>query len=173
MKPERLNKFLFDRTLELMKPNSLVLEFGCVRDSNPKAKETDGWSTLRWLEANQRTFTVDRDEKAFEVCKEVIGEYSEVGRWTKVICDLKDIPSFAKEFPYGYVDLLYVDAADGEVLTTAVESTMALMSEKSLVLIDDIDGTDRGELLPPILLRNGYKLEAQTSRQLLYRRDSQ
>lgn len=180
MKPERLNKFLFKEALSLLEPESVIVELGTIRDSNPKAEKTDGWSTLQWLrdEGRHSVTSIDKNRKAVSICKGVVyREFPELENAfvTRFWPINQEAEHFLQFLPHNVnkhyllpISLLYMDAPVGQDAVDCLETAFPLMSKKSLVLIDDIDGTDRGELLPPLLLREGYELGPNNSRQQLW-----
>lgn len=177
MKPEKKNNFLFKEALELLKPGSMIVELGTLRDANPKAEFTDGWSTLRWLEPQLHyIWTVDNDSKSLHALHTVINDKLGIEYDAYLREYFKSVTSDAHVFLRETwpkidedIDLLYIDAPIGEDSINCFDEADYWMEKGALVLVDDVEEnyTQRKELLIPHILSSGYEELLNNGRQSL------
>jgi len=163
MKVEKENKFLFKETLALLKPESTIVELGTIRDSNPKAEFTDGWSTLQWYLAGHEVHSIDTDFRALKICELTLR--LETTPRTKLpvfpyLVHCNALAFLREMWPKldAPIDLLYIDAPIGQEAADCFMLADKWIQEGGLVLVDDIEEnhTQRKELLLPAILEAGY-----------------
>lgn len=163
----RWGKFLFKEAIaEYQKREGhTIVEIGTIRDTNPLAKDTDGWATFAWV-GHGVIHCVDTDPKAIEIASRMVEgpDYYQM-----------DGIEFLKLFE-DPIDLLYLDGPDADKGGQQIALQMfnaAGMSKRGLILIDDCDhaprweGRGKGELVIPVALEQGWEILADNERQVL------
>jgi len=146
----------FDKTIELGKERDakLVLEIGGIR--NPDGQVGDGHSTIIWCDNFERVISVDIDENATKLTKELTNNRAEA--------ITSDAIEFIKNF-HEKIDILYLDAWDvgtenfAENHLEFFKLAEKNLHDKSLVLIDDVALNDmgKGKLVIPYMQSKGWK----------------
>lgn len=114
-----------------------ICETGCLRDQNPTAMMTDGWSTIyfaRYVKdhAGSKLTTIELDRTNLGYCLLTLGRYGYTdgvslvhGESIATITDMKEHP-----------DMFYLDACDG-VEHGLAEFKAALAHNPKLIIMDD------------------------------------
>jgi hypothetical protein len=175
----RHNKFLFDSALKLL-TTGLIVEIGCIRDTQLKAKQADGWSTLRWLEhwvATKKNPIVSVDINEFAILKSRVMLTTHSEHHAEVTFITADGCVFLANCVPNSIGLLYLDGPDpnedGQRLCkTMLEEALPALTPDALILIDDCDFTDngKGRYAIPFALEVGFKVIENNTRQQLLRR---
>jgi len=116
-----------------------IVETGCLRDTNPSAWITDGWSTFyfaKWIKAHPESkFTsIELAPEAIEKCKTFLqshglAEYVQFvnGSSAEEILDLSDA-----------ADLFFLDAGDG-LESGLTDFKAALTHNPKMIIMDDFE----------------------------------
>jgi hypothetical protein len=169
------------------------VETGTSRDDRPRARESDGWSTVAWgwycSQTGGRAYTVDVDANALAVCRRLTAPYAAALEYVNA-----DSVVFLRRWSEergGKIDLLYPDSLDyfdkpaSEAHCLAeVEAALPSMADACLILIDDTqpigppgpDGvpplTGKGTRAVPYLVAQGFRLGWFAGNQVLLSRAS-
>ncbi len=149
-----------------------IVETGTIRRNDKMYMLGDGHLTKAWgwyaSITNSYVWTVDIDEKAIDVCKEVTKEWSP---YISYVC--QDSIQFLKEFDQT-IHFLYLDSYDSdwtnlETIKAACQhqyneiiSAFDKLHNKCYVLLDDVRKDLKGgksELSSKYLLDNGYEIK--------------
>jgi len=153
-----------------------IVETGTLRNANPSACNSDGWSTIAWgwyaCQTGGHAYTIDIDPGAMEVCRRVTTPYSS---YLSYLCadSLQVFAHWVAETennltkhsgPKSEIHLLYLDSFDyfdherSEAHHLAeAQACLPLLAPTCLVLIDDTSVASatagslaRKEELPPL-----------------------
>ena len=169
---ERRTDFLFREALDehlARFDGRVIVEIGSIRDPRTVAAGTDGHSTLAWARSGLPTWSVDISERATEITRQMVADYR------NVTCITMGGIEFLQMFDLP-IDLLYLDGPDpvrqhGE--HWAVDAfRVAGLSERAVLLIDDVDLPNRGKgrYVIPEAERSGFRL-VECGRQALLVRE--
>ena len=133
-----------------------IVEIGCIRGKNKGSQLGDGWSTLAfgWYCSNYngQLYTIDNKQKAIDICKKVVSEYSSsiVYLCGDSLVGLQKIKDMEIE-----INLLYLDgSANPECSYNEYNLIKDNLASSSIVLIDDVH--IKGELVVPQLKKEGW-----------------
>lgn len=173
-KPTTGRNASFEKTLELIlntfgKNPINIVEAGTIRSDSDTSRYGDGWGTLNWKYFSEYTgayiWSVDIDINSLNSAKRVVPSDDH-------LCYVhKDSVEFLKEFDKE-IDVLFLDSYDycgdeenirkcHEHQLNEVKAALPKMSEKSIILVDDIfdiSFNGSGKLSIPYLLSHGYEL---------------
>jgi len=131
----------------------LIVEIGSIRDANPKARLTDGYSTVAWALNAKRVISVDIESYATILTKSLTAEYGNV---EAITCDgIKFLEGFNEP-----IDLLYLDAWDGHLADCkskhleAYRASRKNFHQNTLILIDDAHV--KAKFVVPEALKDGF-----------------
>ena len=165
----------FARLFELMNNEPLaIVETGTIR--HHAWARSDGHSTIRFANyvrgCGGLLRSIDIDPHAVSISKSLVGD---VGRHDIEVIEANSVEWLAKNS--GYIDILYLDSAnDAELILAEAKAASAELTDEALILIDDTNteqqaGVQKGDLVIPWLLDNGWAIELQDYQTLL-RRDT-
>jgi glycosyltransferase involved in cell wall biosynthesis len=91
-----------------------IVETGTLRDASPRARTSDGWSTVAWgwyaAQTGGKAYTVDLDPQNMEVCRRVTAAYAS-GLEYVVADSLRFLREWDRQ-PRGEIHMLYLDSLD-------------------------------------------------------------
>ena len=139
---------------EIRKKRIAVLELGRIRNSKPHYSGRDGWSTLRFVEAEcvKRLVSVDIDPKTRDVCM----EFPQIANSEKIVF----LDSVAEIGPEVF-DLIFLDTDnDPNEIFDLYVSLLGQTDGMTCVLIDDVYSQKgcKGDRLVPLLEEKGFTI---------------
>jgi len=130
-----------------------VLEIGRIRATDAAHERGDGWSTLRFAchSLVDVLYSVDNDPETLKACAtfhELQGSNVVYASSVKELGDIEPI------------DLLYLDAEeDAEATVVHFLSMQHGLADDAIVLMDDVYDGEKGDLIIPMLVDDGWSIE--------------
>lgn len=146
-----------------------IVETGTLRNGDPRARLTDGWSTYVLAEQlakrnieESTLYSIDIDPRNIDVSKSIVpGAWHPWVRW---ICG--DSKSVLRSLDVETIDILYLDSSDdSRQIMAEFDAALPKLAEHSLVIVDDTGyaAPDRpegkGTVLIPTLRGRGWQIE--------------
>jgi len=130
-----------------------VLEIGRIRSTQSCNEIGDGWSTLQFArhKAVKVLVSVDNDPRTLQVC----AQFPELRADNRIM-----FRSSVDEVHRSAFDLVYLDAEEDDEATVGhFRSIEGLLAEGAVVLMDDVYEGIKGDLLIPMLEKEGWTIE--------------
>jgi hypothetical protein len=146
----------------------VVVETGTLRDANPSARESDGWSTYclaellaKRGEEGSKLYSIDISPDCVETSRKIVPEeYHKLTTW---IC--KDAREAIPSLEADSIDLLYLDSSDDpKQILAEFQVAAPKLGPESIVIVDDTGpyhaGPDgKGTLVIPFAKDQGWQVE--------------
>jgi glycosyltransferase involved in cell wall biosynthesis len=151
-----------------------IVETGTLRDSSPRARVSDGWSTYTLAQllaargpGSGRLYSIDFEPKCLEVSRKTVPEALHPRiRWME-----GDAKSLLSSLEVDSIDLLYLDSSDDpRQILSEFEAALPKLKKESIVVVDDTGAyhagpEGKGTLLLPEARRRGWQVEPRGTRE--------